>query len=437
MEDILKEERISGEPIFEEPIPDEMPDQVEENREFEPEEDPVTGEEVPCEEAAPAVPEPDRSQNIRRKQLFRGALRFYALLLGGILCVLILLWCLMNPLKTLLNQYEISRPQYVAEEIFDTLFQDPDWALLYDMAGIQPTEFEGRKEYVAYMEVKVGDAPLRYVEIPGGVTGEKRYSVRLKNEELATFTMLPVDDGVSTFSRWAFGEVTVFFTRQESVTVNLMPGYTVYINGVPLDDRYTTLRVSTLAEEYLPEGLHGYRYMQQQINGLLVQPEVIVLDEYNNPVGLTRDPATGIYTTPIANTPAMTWGEEELIRDTVENHALFAIRAIPAAQLREFFAPGSQAYKTISSSEALASGWDIQALNASATMIKSFYRYSDDLFSVWAQATVTVTDKDGNTSSCVVGGTYFFSPGSLGNPIATEYYEQDLQLPVTESTANG
>ncbi len=389
-----------------------------------------------AEETAPAEAEEDAlskdeeaqiSRRIRRKRIFRGALRFYTLLFGGILCVLILLLCLMNPLKTLLSQYEASQPQYAAAQIYDTLFADPDWALLYDMAGIKATEFEGRREYVTYMNAKVGNQELEYVEIPSGSSTEKRYSVRLEGAQLATFTMLRADDGVSTFGRWAFGQVEVFFTREESVTVTLMPGYTVYINGVPLDDSYTTLRVDTLAEDYLPEGVHGFRYEQQTITGLLVQPEVVVLDEYNNPVELTQDPATGIYSTPIAGTASMTWGEQDLAISTVQAQALFNIQAITVAQLREYVSPGSQAYEAITGAELVAKKWKSYEFDESATVVKDFYRYNDRLFSVWAQVTLNVKDKKGKVTSYTYGGTFFFSPNTLDTYMATDLLDVDLQ----------
>ncbi len=415
------------EEILKEPdLPEESPaEPVSEEREMAPPE-PLIPDENTAEKAQPEETESDVSRRIRRKKIFRGALRFYTLLLGGILCVLILLWCLMNPLKTLLTQYETAQPQYVAAEIYDALFVKPDWALLYDMAGVQATEFEGRSEYVAYMNAKVGNRKLDYVQIPGS-DDEQRYSVRLQGEEIATFSMLRVDDGVSTFDRWTFGQVEVFFTREESVTVTLMPGYTVYINGVPLDDSYTTLRVDTLAEDYLPEGIHGYRYQQQTISGLLVQPEVIVLDQYNNPVELTQDPETGIYTTPIAGTVPETWGEKELILTTVQAQALFSIQAINVTQLREYFAPSSQAYQAVTSAELLSSKWKSYAFDESATVIKDFYRYNDRLFSVWAQVTLNVTDKKGNVTAHTFGGTFFFSTNTLDNYMATGLYDLDLQ----------
>lgn len=387
-------------------------------------------EETLTEEELTYLDELDRKR-AKRKRIFRGALRFYSLLFGFVLCVLILLCCLMMPLRTWLEQYETSQYQHTSSEIYQLLFADPDWALLYDMAGIEATEFEGRDEYVAYMEEKVGDTPLECVEIATGTSAHRRFSIRLAGEEVAAFTMIPLDDGVSTFQRWTFGEVEVYFTRMQSVTVNIMPGYTVYINGVPLDERYTTLKVSTPVEEYLPEGLHGYRWEQQQISGLLVQPQVDVLDEYNNPVLLMRDPLTGIYTVPIANTTPITSIKKDVMLEAIQAEALFSIRAITVADLREYFTAGTQAYTDISSADPVVKSYKSYSFVESATVIDSYYCYSDHLFSARATVKLEVVDKKGKSTTYTTTATYFFTPNSAGNYMVTQRYTEDLQQIVT------
>ncbi len=406
-------------------------------------ETPVAPEDAAEPELAEDAAEPERTEDaeeevteeeynafqlwLGRSRYFSGALRFYAFLLGGILCVLILLWCLMSPLQTLLTQYETARPEYVAEEIYNAFFADPDWGLLYDMAGAESTKFEGKRQYTACMEKLVGDQALEYVEISGGLTGEKRYSVRLNGQELASFTMLPVDDGVSRFSRWAFGAVEIVLIRSESVTVTTSPDYTVYINNVALDDSYTTLQVSTAAEDYLPQGVHGYRYQTQTVTGLMTQPDVVVLDEFNNPVELQRDPITGEYSTEIPNTNSITWAERELVTETIEAHVLFLIQEYSMTQLREYFSPGSQAYDVIGKTEPITDKWKTYTISQPTTIDETFYRYSDTLFSAWAQVTVELTDKKGNVTSYTIGGTYFFNATAQGTVMATGLYEPDLQ----------
>lgn len=358
-----------------------------------------------------------------RLSIPRGTLRFYAILFALILCLLILLCCLMRPLRSMLEQYEATNPKHAASEIYKLLFTDPDWALLYDMADIEATQFEGRDEYVAYMEQKVGDRPLRYVEIAADLSGQRRYSIRLDNEEVATFTMIPVNNGAD--GQWTIGDVDVHFTRNETVTINIMPGQTVYINGVPLDESYTTMTLFTTAENYLPEGVHGYRYKQQQISGLLVQPDVVVLDEYNNPVSLTYNPNIGLYTVPITNTPDMTWGEKDLVQATAKAEVLFYIRAISITQLRQYFDPNSQAYADITDTKALASSYASYSLDE--IIVDQFYRYSDDIFSARATVKLDVKDKGGKVTSYNFSASYFFCPNSTGNYMANQRLELNLQ----------
>ena len=63
-----------------------------------------------------------------------------------------------------LVDYEAAQPTTKCEEIFDQLFADPDWGALYDAAGIEDTIYEGKDVFVAYMEEKVGDRELTYMQ---------------------------------------------------------------------------------------------------------------------------------------------------------------------------------------------------------------------------------------------------------------------------------
>lgn len=366
-------------------------------------------------------------RRIRRKRILRSTLRFYSILFGGILGVLILLICLMKPLQTLLEQYETSRPAHTADAIYELLFADPDWALLYDMAEVEGTQFEGRSAYVTYMQAKVGQQELRCTEVPTGLSGQKRYSIRLGSEEVAAFTMYSYDDGVSTFPLWTLDQVEVFFTRTESLSVIKMPEYTVYINGVPLDSNYTVLTVETAAENYLPDDLDGYHYELQQITGLLIQPELVVMDEFNNILPLTQDPVTGVYSTPIPESEQITDEEYATVLAAAQAEALFAIRNISASQLRQYFDPNSGAYEELGSTDAVLKKYESFAFDDEATVIKDFYRYSDTLFSVHVTVKLDVTVSSKKTETITVSTTYLFSENSAGAYMVTERFDEDLQ----------
>ena len=228
-------------------------------------------------------------KEIRKRRLWR-ALMFYGILLVAVLGVLLVLRSAMKPLGSWLEQYQTASAKKTEEDIFGLLFADPDWAMLYDMAGMEDTKFEGKGEFAAYMEAQIGEDPLTYAEIPTGLADHRHFSLRHEGREIGYFTMVPKGTDDFQITQWTLGEIDLYFERTETVTVILPPDCTVYINRVALDDTYTTLSVYTLAESYLEEELHGYRYQQQTVTGLLVQPEVIVLDAYGRPMELTQDP---------------------------------------------------------------------------------------------------------------------------------------------------
>lgn len=370
-------------------------------------------------------------KEILNSRLWR-AVMFYGALLVLLLGVLLVMRSAMTPLRSWLEQYQTAQYQNTSDEIYDLLFADPDWALLYDMAGIEDTKFEGRDEYVAYMEATVGEDPLACVEMPTGLSAHRRFSIRHAGEEIASFTMVPAEKNEGDFDRWTLGTVEVYFTRTQSVTVTLPPDCAVYINKVPLDDSYTTLSVSTAVEEYLDEELHGYRYQQQTVTGLLVAPEVIVLDAYGRPVSLTQDPETGHYAAPIPTSQPITDEEYERVLAAAKADALFSLRLISISELRQHFDPSGLAYNDLTMIDIEPIAVTEWQFDEESIRIFDYYRYSDDLFSVHVQLTLDVTDDTGAVQSFQTDVSYFFRPNSAGSYMVSERYKVDLQQQITQ-----
>ena len=365
------------------------------------------------------------------KPAVRSALRFSCTMLGIVLAVLILACCLMVPLRTYLQQYEATRPKYMAAEVYKMLFAEPDWAVLYNLAEEEGTEYEGRSNYVTYMTQKVGDQALTYSEIPAGLSGDRRYCVRLGNEPVAYFTLVSVDDGVSTFPYWKLHSVELCAEGKETVTVTVLPGHTVYINGVALREDQMVSAVTTPAEAHLPEGLHGYRYIQMQVTGLLLHPEVVAVDEYGTVVTLTRNP-DGTFTEELAaSTAQITEEEAALVASALEAEAQFSIRAITAGQLRQFFDPNSQPYIAMLDSEPLFSQYYSYEFDTSDVIVDQYWRYSDTVFSARASGTLHVMDYSGQTTSVPVCYSYLFIKNYAGDYVVIGRTEDDMMRRIT------
>ena len=236
----------------------------------------------------------DKKQTSRRP-IRKSTIIFYSIYLFVIVAFFVGMHFALRPLEAWLARYEASQPEQKCQEVFQNLFADPDWAEIYELAGIQDTAFEGKQAYAAYMQAAAKGKKLTYTETSAGLSGDHKYIVRLGDEKIAVFTLTGGADSDLEIPEWELGKLEIFFSRKQQVLVNKQPGHTVYINGVALDDSYTVRKVDTLAESgYLPEGIHGYRMEQQLVTDLLVAPEVVVKDSEGNEVPTMPDEVTGI-----------------------------------------------------------------------------------------------------------------------------------------------
>lgn len=426
-----------------EPTEDPVEETPEENVENTPEEAPeqaASDAPAPQEEASPTHEEPDpepidpeaeaahRALVNNRRRNHRSFLRFWGTIFVMVLCALILLICIMTPLNSWLEQYETSRPEHVRDEIYAHLFEDPDWALLYDLAGVECTIFEGKEAFVDYMDQMVAGKPLLCRETSAGLSGDRKYILTCDGQKIATFS---IESDAEQFPSWTLSDVEVFFTPSKSVTVIKSPDYTVYINGIPLDDSYTTMSTETAVESFLPDGVHGYRAEQQQISGLLFTPEVAVLDAYNNPLPVFYSPETDVYYTEIPTSPAMTEEERELILNAAKASAQFAIRAINTSELRQFFDPNAEAYAQLCDTVAIRQSFQTYSFDEDSVSIRDFYRYSDDLFSVHVKLSMNVKIKKNEKFTHTIDTTYFFTRSSNGAYLVTQATDVDLHQQIS------
>lgn len=365
-----------------------------------------------------------------RRRARRGTVAFYSIYAICVVVVFILFKLAMGPLESFLTRYENSQPHHTAQEVYNSIFADPDWDLIYDLAGVENTAYEGKEEFIAYMEEKVGNQELSYQETSAGLTGGKKYIVKLGSEKLATFSMRSEKDG--NFDQWELAAVEVFFTRTQEAAVITLPGYTVCINGVALDDSFTTYTLATLAEEYLPEGVHGYRLMRQEISGLLVEPEITVLDQNGLPVEVTYDEENDVYCTQIPTSPAMTEEYHDIALAAAKANAEYAIRAISAGTLRTFFDPNSQVYKDISTTAVFLQSYLSYSFDESVTQVSDYYQYSDSFFSARVTLKMNIVRTNGTIKVYDMDTTYFFTKNNTGNWMVTNITNVHIQQQVSQ-----
>ena len=373
----------------------------------------------PPRKAAPAAPQVAEDMDLKEQPVRRtqkrppvkkrnknGTILFYSIYAACVLLFFIAMICVMNPLRDWLIKYEASQPSYMRDQVYADLFADPDWKNIYELAGIESSTFENADTFAAHMEEKVGNKALTCLETSAGLSGDKKYIIKLDDEKIASFTLTGGAKSNTEIPQWELGTVEVFFSGNASVIVEKLPGYTVYINDVALDDSYTIRTVSTKAENYLPNGIHGFRLEQQQVTGLLTAPKVVVKDASGKEIPVTLDADSGVYKLEITQSTAST-EEKELALNATQTYAKYMIGKATLAEVQKHFDTKSQFYETIRRSEV---GWvqSGKSYDFSEAVYSDYYRYSDDLFSIKIDVTLNQVRLDGSVKEYELNNTMFF-----------------------------
>ena len=333
-------------------------------------------------------------------------------------------------LRDWLNRYEMAQPTTKSQEIFETLFSDPDWDSLYDIANIQNAAYGSRDDFISYMENRVGETDLTYIETSTGLSNDKKYIVRLGNEKIATFTLVNHSQSASQteIADWQLGSLEFFVQYNESYFIKKLDGHTVYVNDSPLDDS-STIRISTTnAEGYLPESVTGIRVCTQQITGLAGKPNVRIVDAAGNEMTLAYDESTHTFTEQTeVNTVSST--EKDLAINAVKTYALYMINRAGEGDIAEYFLRGSEAYNTITDTERgfVQDAASREFVNES---VSNYCRYTDTLFSVRVSITLNQYRSSGTVKESIIEQSLFFEKQSNGKWMCYNMTAVDVFKPV-------
>ena len=357
----------------------------------------------------PGRPAPAKAQEPPKKKGPRiGGVIFYTLYF-----LFIAIFCLgtflgLNYLEGWLEDYEAAQPDAKSEEVFHQLFDHPDWSTLYTLAGIQDSPYEGKEAFAAYMTQKVGETPLTYVETSAGLSGDKKYYVKMNDERIASFTLENHAEKVTDIPDWELGTVTLNFDRAEGYLIQKVDGHKAYVNGVELDDSFTIQTTSTSASEFLPIGTTGDKTDIQSITGLMMRPTVTIKDQSGAEMPVVYDEEAGMY---VEQTESNTITDDEraAVIGALEAYSEYMINAKGARQaVAKYYDSSSDAYKDIVNMGKelwMNSDRGHRFLNENVT---EYIKYSDELFYARGTVTLNVALKDGSTRDYTVDMALFF-----------------------------
>lgn len=395
--------------------------------------------------------QPTRQQNVRQSQPTRqpsgkrppvtqtvpekhrkgprlGGVIFYTLYFMCILVFFVATFFGLQWLQGWLADYQAAQPTTKSQEVFDQLFSHPDWGALYDAAGIEDTPYEGKEQFVSYMENKVGDATLTFKETSAGLSGDKKYFVLLGDEKIASFTLSGQTAAITDIPDWELGSVELFFDRSETFYIQNVDGHTVEVNGVPLDDSHVIQIATTAAAERLPIGVTGTSTCTQEISDLMAVPTVTIFDKSGKSMEVSYDAETHTFTEQTeANT--ISDSEREAALNAAKTNCLFMIEKASKADIAKYFDTSSDVYSVIVN---LGNLWvqDNNGYRFTKEEVSDYARYSDDLFSAHVVLNLNVTRKDGTTKDFGYDQTLFFRKQDTGKWLVYDATNADVNAPV-------
>lgn len=382
---------------------------------------------------------PVQSQAVAKKKGPRlGGVIFYTLYFLFILVFFIATFVGLLWLRGWLKDYEAAQPTVKAQQVFDQLFTDPNWADLYQASGAQDSTYENVDVFAAYMEEKVGATPLTYLETSAGLSGDKKYYVRLGNENVASFTLVDKNsvgdttlENLGELPDWQLGAVEVYFQRTGRYLIEAMDGHTVYVNGIALDETHVIQVATTVAMEYLPEGTTGASMCLLEVTGLIAQPEITVFDSQGVQMEVTYDEATKTFTERTESN-TMSQEQQDAVIGAAQANCLWMIAANnDRANLAKYYEASSEPYSTITSISKdqlwMQSNNGYEFTDVSVT---DFALYSGDIFSARISLKVSVTRTDGSVRDFPYARSMFFRKNDSGRWLCFQATNVDISQPV-------
>lgn len=335
---------------------------------------------------------------------------FYSVYAAVVVLCIVGIFIGLNALNDWLVSYEASQPDTKSQQVFDSLFAQPDWKNIYAVSGMENTKFESANAFAAYMTEKVGTDKLTYNKTSAGLSGGHKYLVKHNGENIAAFTLQNREQSELALPQWEMDTLEVFLKRTGYVSITAQPGSTVTVNGVALDESYIVRTTSTLVEDYLPEGMHGAKTVTYYVDGLLTIPKIAITDESGAAAELHCDETGHDYSQMLPDSREIGDDQLALVKNAAQAYCRHMIGA--GSGLSTYFDTSSAIYKSITRNELWFGGYT--GYNFSDITVSDFYPYSDSLYSARVSLTLNVTRADGSVKKFEVDNTFFVEKKSNG-----------------------
>ena len=287
------------------------------------------------------------------------------------------------------------------------------------------------------MENLVGDLPLTYQEEPQPSEDIRVYQVLAGDMYIGRFQLQSAP--TETSIEWNFDSLSLISHYDVSVNIRKLSTHTVYINGVPLDDSYTTRTIQVCDDEYLPKGVYNVWLHTQQVDGLMLTPTITAVDKTGQAVDVTYNPATNTYITS-DSILVSTEAEETAALEALKAFVHYKVNRYNPLDISDRFDIESKFF--IASEEDI---WESSNLvpEFANEQITGFYRCNKNVFCIWVEMDAYVYQlngtlkeyslvksmlfqKNGNSWLCI--GISDLDQTLLDTQVRVTFMDQDVRL---------
>ncbi len=347
-----------------------------------------------------------------------GGLIFYTVLSAFVLLFYMGLLLGLGNLRSWLVRYEAAQPTQTSQQVFEALFAEPDWAALYDLAGIADTPYEGKDAFVWYLSQQEGE--LTFLETSAGLSGDRKYRVSLGEAPIAVFTLADRNrENPAALPDWQLETLEFTFQRRGSWTVTARQGCHVTVNGVSLTDREIVRLSKPLAQDYLPPDMIAPTACTWEIPALLAPPQVTVTGPGGDTWQVRCEEDARRFTAAAPEDSPLTEAECQLALDALKTQCEYSLsKRITDGDLARYFSRSSSVFQA---TVAMERRWlqEPRSYSFSEETVTDLCRYSDSLYSLRAGVTVTQTRDDGSTKENRISQSLFFTRQPSGKWLCT------------------
>ncbi len=317
------------------------------------------------------------------KKIFgsRTSFIFYAGLAVLIFAALIAIGRVNSYLEKYLTDFEMTRPKYTVESIFNEYFKHPDFDVLMDKTGCEAGDFEDKAALKQYFENLTNGKSITHVYVAG--TDKTKVNVKADGVKFASFTIQKASEKSEFgFDVYELGEMKLHYTLSSFVKIRIPFNYSVAVNGKLLGEEYRTKTgITDDKRETLPEGTYRLSYDEYEVRGLAAAPTVTVYDKKNNPVIPEYDEENEIYKVYFEYDTELQNAYEAFVLKAVENYAARIQNAgVSMSTIKKYFEYGTETYNRIKNNPG-SFVWDYDSYHFENEETGDFYAYDENTFS--------------------------------------------------------